>query len=460
MAIDPRTFLVTNCEKSQQTQKQTTSQKSDFLSSIENIGNLEVLNDVGYGKVAEGLRVLVKTSDSIRTGSLLASTLGSDANGADYVLSTVGIPPNSVQQAASLNSNVANRAYGQAKSIYSKVKQGNYQLTDIPGSFSDLQNLSTLLDNTFVDPKPPEQRDFQACGASPYAVDLISWAPKYKFLFVVQLEFTEPYSQQFKDIQAAFVVKNSTRPNVNFDYEEVNMYNFWTRVPKRTIYEPMTMRFYDDNKNQAMALYNAYLRAMSPISNLPFDQKMEDVSGILESTSMDFSGLNQGVAFPGAVPTHKYSASYGPTAGPDTKNIFKRITLFHVYREGQLMNVYKFYNPKILTMELDDLDMADNGGGNEISFQFAYDGLNVITGYQVSDTTDYDITALSGASVGASYPLRYNGEFDAAVTDPNQPPGQQQNSISAAITETLDSARSTISDAFNSASDYIGSQFL
>lgn len=473
MAVDPRSYLtynVVHCEKGQKVQQTVDTQKRDFFSGLGKVGDLEILNDIGFGKVGEGLRTIAKTSDSIRTGQQSSDVLGSDANGANTVLSTCGINTNAVQQVAQFNPGVANIALGQAKSIHLKAKQGNFQLSDIPEVFTDIQNLSTLVDGIFTEPKSDE-RKFEACGASPYAVDLIARAPKYKFLFVVQFEFNEPYASHFRSIDAAFVVKNSTRPNITFEYEDVNMYNYWTKVPKRTVYEPMTMKFYDDNWNQAMILYNAYLQAMSPISNLQFDQTTEGVRGTLESQSMNFSGLNQAGSY--GASSHAYAASLGPTAGDNTMNIFKRITLFHVYSSGQLMNVYKFYNPKITTMELDDLDMADNGNGNEVSFQFAYDAVNIETAYSVSDTTTYNLKQLSSGALGSNYALRYVGddtENGVTRSDPNHTSAQTNGvitsirnaaqSVTGAISGTLESGRQRVSNAFNQANEYIGSHFL
>jgi len=478
MAVDPRTFLtynVVSCDKGQKEQQTIDTQKKDFFSSLGKVGDLEILNDIGFGKVSEGLRVLAKTSDSIRTGNVSAASLPSDSQGAQYVYDHVGISSTAAQQAASFNPGVANRAYGQAQSIFQQVKQGNFQVSDIPGVFTDLQNLSTLTAGIFTEPKS-DKRKFEACGASPYAVDLISRAPKYKFLFVVQFEFTEPYSS-FSNIDAAFVVKNSTRPNITFEYEDVNMYGYWSKVPKRTVYEPMTMKFYDDNWNQAMMLYNAYLQAMSPIANINFDQKMEDVRGVIEHRSLDYSYMNMGENY--GASSHSYAASYGPTAGKEVMNIFKRITLFHVYQSGQLMNVYSFHNPKIMTLELDDLDMADNGNGNEVSFQFAYDSVSIETGYDVSDTTKYNLEELSKGTLGSSYPLHYVGDPTPNVKDPGQPTAQNQKatltsklqsaaqSVTGAISNTInqgaayvEAGQTRVSNAFSSANEYLGSHFL
>jgi hypothetical protein len=135
---------------------------------------------------------------------------------------------------------------------------------------------------------------------------------------------------------------------------------------------------------------------------------------MLEESGMRFeAGLGagatpkQGLKDGGGAVAHQYAASLGPLGGsPSTKTILRRINLFHVFREGARMNVYSFMNPKITNLELDELDMADNGGGNEVSLQFVYDSVNIQTNCDVLNKSTFDLTDLStGAAGDAMYPL-------------------------------------------------------
>ncbi len=421
MALDPRSKMAARCaappgSPSRMQQQSEGATSKDFFSAIKKVGDLEILNDVGFGGVAEGLRNLASVSDTVRTTGTVPSALLNEANDTNNILSAVGIDSNAVNQVANFHPEVANRALGQAKSIARRVSQGGFQLNDIPGAFADLQNLKTLAESILVTDSGTGVRRrnelIEKCDPSPYAQDLISYYPKYKFLFVVEFQYTEPFAP-LSSLNHAFVVKNTTRPNIEFEYDEVNMYNFWTRVVKRTIFQPMTMRFYDDNWNQAMQFYNSYLQSMSPITNLDFQQRVEG-AGELEESGMDFSKLSTG-ATPkqggkeGAATTHRYAASIGPLASSSTtKTILSRINLYHVFREGARMNVYQFINPKITNLELDDLDMAENGDGGEVSLQFAYDTVNILTNVDVINSTEFRIEDLSSGSVpGAQvlYPL-------------------------------------------------------
>ena len=445
MALDPRSNMAARCSPTpgspgRQQQQGEGATRKDFFGALKKVGDLEILNDVGFGVVGEGLRDLAKVSDTIRTTGNVPSALENEANDTNNVLTAVGINPNVVNQVASFHPEVANRALGQAKSIARKVTQGGFELNDIPDAFADLQNLKTLGESILTGESSTAVRRrnemIELCDPSPYAVDLISYYPKYKFLFVVEFQYTKAFDP-FKTFNHAFVIKNTTRPNVEFEYDEVNMYNFWTRVVKRTTFQPMTMRFYDDNWNQAMQFYNSYLQSMSPITNLDFQQRFEGTD-FLEESGMQFGLLNKGLtpkqgAAQAAVRTHRYSASVGPLAdSTDTKTILRRINLYHVFREGARMNVYQFMNPKITNLELDELDMADNGGGNEVSLQFVYDAVNIVTNVDVLDKKSaFDLTRVSdGGSCNADtkYPLNPipGPEDDIGAKDLNVAPGEDE----------------------------------
>lgn len=217
-----------------------------------------------------------------------------------------------------------------------------------------------------------------------YATDLVSYAPKFNFLFVMAFEFFPTFSS-WASIAAsmAFVVKTSTRPQVEFDYEEVNMYNFWTRVPKRTIYQPMRATFYDDNQNSTEKLYAGYVRAMSPIANLKPDASTTKYT--LQGDSMAYANGSNG-----------YAASLGNLSGEETA-IFSRIRLIHVFDYGKLMNVYHFYNPRILEFSPSQLTMSDSGDGGEYEINFAYDSMHPEVGVSTTDTgSGISLKELSG----------------------------------------------------------------
>ncbi|GAG61918.1 unnamed protein product, partial [marine sediment metagenome] len=304
----------------------------------------------------------------------------------EVVFDAVGINTNAAVKTIDFSPSVFNRAAGQARAIYRKVKQGEFEQQDIPESFSDLQNLASLIGGVFTE-KPDLASRNLICNPSPYASDLIAFAPKYKFLFIVDVTPAPGYASAWGNLYKgfAFVVKTSSRPNIEFDYEEVNFYNFRSRVPRRVTYQPMNMRFYDDIQNNAALFYNTYLRAMSPIANIKFDQQVQSRNWY-EKRGMDWNSDS----FKDNVGTlaRQYSASLGPatpTISLDSAeaSIISELRLFQVYKYGAYMNAYHFYNPRITAFEPDELDMTDGSTGSEMSFSFLYDGMFLQTGIDV-----------------------------------------------------------------------------
>lgn len=452
MSADPRKyFTVKDCAKASKASTTEQAKRKGFLENITKLGDLEVLNDVGFGTVAQGLRVLSSVADSVRVGSSVVpgregtdtynTTLGKIANtaldavdqGAQVVLDATGLG-SVVDSVGSFHPEVANRAYGQAKSIFQKVKQGNFQLSDIPSVFSDLQNLEQLSRGIQSTTKQPPQRSVEMCGASPYAMDLIAFAPKFSFLFVMDVTFAPAYSD-WSGIgkTMSFVIKRSSRPSVEYEYEEVNMYNFWTRIPKRVTYPPVTMSFYDDNKNAAHLFYTAYMRAMSPISNM----KDPGQNGY-ELNSMNFDNPASASTFTsGSKTTTKGYASSLGVLNSNTTSIVSRIRLYQIFDYGSLMNIYNFYNPRILSFTPTELNMV-GAGEAEFEFQFAYDSMFIEPGFSIQQGGENK--NIEELTKGGKYPIRpVFGDTDTSKDNSQQqlaPTAQEQEGMAGTTMST------------------------
>ncbi len=386
-----------------------TTSSYENLSSIlpGNIGafaNLQL--GEGGGIVGAGLTNLAAISDSIRVnGSSPAMPAGLNGTaGSEFVLQQVGLSSQGLSAVAQVNTGIAASANAQASIVFNQVQSGTFTNANIPAAFSPFQNASQLLSASFsigVGASPPGSQFGTMCGASQYAIDLINLAPKYKFLFVIQLEFHPQFQEVLQSIDPAFVVKHSTRPQVDFEYQDVNMYNFRTKVPTKTIYQPMTMKFYDDDFNNAFQFYATYMKLMSPIANLDIQtQAIEPLDaydnygggmGFGQNTFKIQTGWSKTVGQSyaaslgpyGQVPVANTSTNGGSAKGVDVKNVLRRISLFQVYKQGTMMNVFHFYNPKITVLNLDEMDMSTSGDGNEVTITFSYDSVYIIPGYSL-----------------------------------------------------------------------------
>lgn len=407
---DPRVFTVDNGTSSTciNQEQLASSQRRTFFQLAGKIGDLEVLNDIGASDIGKGLRTLASISNSVRTGcgaqpSILGSTVGkvldSVEGGAEWVLNQVGLDGAVVKAVKVFNPGVANRAYGAATQIYQRVRQGNFHYTDIPTAMQDLQDLERLgrtIFSPFMDDAQSALHD--VCQASPFAMDLVQRAPKYKFLFLAQFIYNTGYSDGPKSL--AFVIKAADRPDIEYETQDVNFYNFQSKVITKTKFKEMQMTFHDDTKNQAMNFYNYYRQSTVPVANVAQGWNMKDNGMSIQP------GIN--------------SSSFAALTG-DVVSILSEIRLFHIYDSGQYMNVYKFIKPRITSMDLDGLDMSAGEVGNELTIKFFYDTVYIEDSVPVDPkkTPQYNIQDISHAGDGysAMYPMHYVDDA-AAITSP------------------------------------------
>jgi len=400
MAQDPLRCIVNSI-----TQATSKNQIKSQLSGLKS----QLSQQIG-GPVQAGLAVLSQVSNAIRTGTTsipglqdtgaFNTAFGSITNanpsdivaGGNVVYNTLGINTAAVPALSVVNPDTVNTANTQAQSIFQQVANGTFTSDQIvPSLMLPFQDLVNLAAQTVANVSGAIALN---CQVSPYAEDLVGRAPKNKFMFVVQFGLNPPYSSIFNNFATgtAFVVKQSTRPNVEFEYDEVNMYNYRTRVPKRTIYQPMKLTFYDDNTNNVTQFYNSYLTAISPIANIssntsPAQYELESMNDALSTIS---------------------SASLGALQG-DNVTFLNYINLYHVFQYGEYMTIYRFFNPKITNLSPDDLTMMESGNGSEMEIEFTYDALNIIPQYNLATGNTFNITDLTS---GGQYPI--NPVFSAS----------------------------------------------
>lgn len=403
MAQDPRKYIISTCDRGRQASISNTTARKDFYtkknlgiaSAAGKIGDFELLNDVpGVNKVAAGLRVMSELSDTVRdTGIPLR--IGDPV---EFVGDKIGVSAGAVQAVNAFNPGVANRYTNQANAVMDKVTAGNFTFEDIPSAFQDLNNLATLAAGIFSGPAGADPVDAPTCYASPYAEDLAyEFAPKQPFLFIVEFIFNE---FQITDIEfpkaMANLVKTSSRPNVRFEYEEVNMYNFRTKVIKRSEFEQMTMSFHDDQQEKSLyTIYNNYLQRIAPITRMH-----PDSSVLYEENGMNFNDTANTSASIGSLPT-------AANAAVKPKTIMKEIRLHHISNYGKNASTFHFMNPKIEEMQLSDLDMATSEP-SQVQIQFSYDGL-FVQPWTPLPSTDLNITDLTSLGKWPIIPLAGEG---------------------------------------------------
>lgn len=267
--------------------------------------------------------------------------------------------------------------------VQSAIKAGNPLARDIlnvNALAGVARNVTTQKPTeTVVDPK-----------SSPYAVDFTdTFGPKFSFMFIVEFIFNDPYNAQeiFGQTSFSTLIYKFERPKIEIEHEEVNLYNFKTQVPKNVKYNPISFTAHDDAKANTLSTFMAYLSKLSPLFNINATNgtQFEDVGGLnFEETSNNstfFNSSSFGTLQQGA---------YQETGTPfdNTKTIFREIRVYHLYDFGKYVDVYKFFNPKITNVNMDELTMTENNSNN-ITFEIVYDGFYIDLQRLPTDIPDF-----------------------------------------------------------------------
>lgn len=233
---------------------------------------------------------------------------------------------------------------------------------------------------------------------TPTVVDPFSTTqrPKLKFQFTVTFKFRNPIQLpstiksgdgELSD-QLTFAVKQASRPNPTVVYQDINNYNFRTKVATKVDYGTMQLTMYDDVQNYAHDLYEVYLKSISPIANVNKDQaslldtENKGPRNAPFNTEDVIDGSNQRL--------DSGTGSIGPLPMGEggQLGLIENICIRHWYFSAverrldasaedvpEIQYVeYQFLNPKVINMTLDELDMAQSDVST-VMMNFVYDSV-------------------------------------------------------------------------------------
>lgn len=221
--------------------------------------------------------------------------------------------------------------------------------------------------------------------------------PKLKFLFTVTF-FPREENMTLQETgvdnmdENMFGLKRATRPNPQITYQDVNFYNYRTKVATKLDYGTVSLTFYDDVVHRAHSIFTTYLSTVSPIFSVNKDQI--DLLGETDDNTSMATGSSIGTLKKGAGP-FKYMRVTHYMLNPVGNDPMDRTMPQMVH--------YDYINPKIVNFNLDDLDMSQSDV-NTIEFVFVYDSVNVV----------YDNPLLPSASNGGNGGS--NGNVQQSVT--------------------------------------------
>ncbi len=175
-----------------------------------------------------------------------------------------------------------------------------------------------------------------------YADDLNAHHPKYKFLFKVGF-YGFPGGTFYR------FVHRCDKPRVRFNHQEVNYYNFRTRVLTSMIFEPLQITFLDEIGNTVNSFFTQYMANQS-------------------SQGAGRWGTAGDSSFSSTLPYQNSGASQG-----------RSIVIEQIFAFGTASNTFTFTNPRIENLEFDELSMEESAG-SLLTIQFTYDALTCATG--------------------------------------------------------------------------------
>lgn len=280
---------------------------------------------------------------------------------------------------------------------------------------------------------PDNRSDPNTWYATSYAASLsgaTNYRPKLKFLFKVQFIFTEEAKAAFPEVFAAntsndftFMIKSVDRPKIDFEYEEdVNMYNFRTKVLKKIRHRDLTMVFMDDAGNRVFNFFRTLMMLHSPITRR---QLLRDRSTTKPDNKTAGPEFGSGMKFSG-IQLDGQSASDNAHRGVINSQFGNSIAAIRVKQifvdpSSSLANATKmvsfdFVNPRIVSFDLDELT-HESSEVNLLTMVFDYDWMEMVdigtlgtslTPYNDEDKYNIQVKGVNGAPSDIS-PNRQNG---------------------------------------------------
>ena len=224
--------------------------------------------------------------------------------------------------------------------------------------------------------------------------------PKQKFLFKVAFYFeqSEALKYAMSTLGAAtsqnelnrtltFMVKQIDLPKVTFEYEEVNMYNYRTKVLKSISHRELSFSFMDDIGNHVMDFVNVYRMLLQPMAR-------QTASSWESADYADY-----GFQFDPNNQMGSPSSSLRGIIPGNAKRILRKIVIHQFYlnrgsgNEGTIENMVRtndfiFLNPQLTEMDMGDMDHEDSLL-NMVTVNFTFDGLVVRPNQSVFENGQY-----------------------------------------------------------------------
>ena len=217
-----------------------------------------------------------------------------------------------------------------------------------------------------------------AHAAQIFRTSNFSRSPKYKFLFYVNFILGQGVPRYVSTREIGYLVKSIDLPKFTIDVKDLNQYNRHTYIQDRIKYEPVSIKFHDDNQNGLRELWQDY-----------YNYYYAD--GLYNLNDYNYDDRYQ----------QRLHSAWGLDNGSLTP-FFSAIEIYSM-QSGQA-NKITLMSPVITSFSHDTHDYSDNTTLMEATMQVRYNGVTYEGGYVrdmpgFSESAFYDntLSSLSGA---------------------------------------------------------------
>jgi hypothetical protein len=194
-----------------------------------------------------------------------------------------------------------------------------------------------------------------------YADDLLNsqiTGIKPKFLYKVKFVYnpnTGLKKEEMEKLQKAqFLVKTIDKPTIQMEHQDVNYYNYRTKVMTKIMFNPLNMVFFDDASNFVTNMFGRYMSYISPLFGRTAATDLPERCGMVTDKTQSSASSRSDYSF------------------------MKEIIVQQIYGHGKASTIFRFINPRIEQFDFDGLDHEDSAP-NLITCSFIYDYIVVET---------------------------------------------------------------------------------
>jgi hypothetical protein len=217
-----------------------------------------------------------------------------------------------------------------------------------------------------------------AHAAQVFRTSNFSRSPKYKFLFYVNFILGQGVPKHISTREIGYLVKSIDLPKFSIDVKDLNQYNRHTYIQDRIKYDPVTIKFHDDNQNGLRELWQDY-----------YNYYYAD--GVYSLNDYNYDDRYQ----------PRLHSAWGLDNGSLTP-FFSAIEIYSM--QSGKANKITLMSPVIIGFNHDIHDYTESNGVMEATMQVRYNGVTYEGGYVrdmpgFNESAYYDntLSSLSGA---------------------------------------------------------------